>query len=403
MFKLFLLTISLVFGFSNTAIDYINELRQNSGLNILRHTNLLDNSSMNHLLYLKDKNIFSHKEFDKNNKYFTGETPTKRVNFLGHHGFALENMSKGDSNAKMSIDNLFSAIYHRFSFLSPNIDEIGMAKQRTKDNKENIFVFNMANSYANQVCKMANFQGFGRFYHGVCIDKSKRIGSSNFLAARDFLFTKNPEFVTYPYNYQSDIQPYFLEEVPDPLPECSISGYPISIGFNPLNFKRVNLQSFSLFKITKSAFQEIKNVKILTKRNDKKFKKYQFTLMPLDMLDWGSRYLVLFKYRQNDEDKEIRFHFSTRKLPYPSFIIDNNNKTLRLKANKKNYVFIKPKNCNARLKKTRVSYNASSNQVKSAIEKKFVNVISIYAHNLNGKTINVKVQNNLYDFKARIE
>ncbi len=61
------------------------------------------------------------------------------------------------------MDGLFSAIYHRFAFLSPGIDEIGVGvTQNEQDSDKSAFVYVMGNSELNRLCSFKSFKGAGK-------------------------------------------------------------------------------------------------------------------------------------------------------------------------------------------------------------------------------------------------
>ena len=177
---------------------YLNYIRQKAGLISLSENPLLNKAALNHARYLVAKGIISH--FEEQGPYFTGETPGDRLDFVGYaYNYIFENISQGDESWTESIDYLLAGIYHRCNFLSFKIQEIGLARI------DNIFVYELA----------------------LPTDQTPFI-------------LNNPSVIKWPEE-GTVIPPGFYFEEPDPLPDIGVSGYPISIHFNPFRVKEVKL------------------------------------------------------------------------------------------------------------------------------------------------------------------
>lgn len=122
-----------------SSFNLINKYRYNAGLNTLKYNNLLEDAAFNHSLYNQERielkqEIGHEQKFES--KLFSGVTPSQRAEFVGYtSNFVSENFTYINYEYKnkdiVSVDMLFTAIYHRFGFLNPLIDEIGFTK--TKD------------------------------------------------------------------------------------------------------------------------------------------------------------------------------------------------------------------------------------------------------------------------------
>ena len=308
-------------------INYINNLRSEAGLNLLTENSLLDEAAMNHANYLILNNTFGHYE-SKENVGFTGETPYKRVLNVGYTGFkVLENISAGDKDITESINGLFSAIYHRLGFLDFDINEIGIGEKYSDSyTYKTVFVYDM--------------------------------GSTDTSVA-----TNNPKYVIWPYDGATDVSPVFYEEIPDPLPNCSVSGYPISVEFNPEKIGNINLIDFEL---TDTATGEDVNSTILSQLTDpnKHFNQYQFALMPLERLKFNTQYNVKFVYSEDGLTKTITWNFKTKSLKYPYYIVDTQNATLKIKPANTYIIYLKPLNCNDKFSRFSASYFGSSPKIE---------------------------------------
>ena len=105
---------------------------------------------------------------------------------------------------------------------------------------------------------------------------------------------RNPKIVLWPAVNSKKIPPAFYEESPDPLPDLSVSGYPISIQINPAYGEHISLVSFRLFKVIEEDDEAINQIRILDKSNDpnKILDERTFVLFPLKRLDWNQGYKI---------------------------------------------------------------------------------------------------------------
>jgi len=308
------------------ALEYLNYLRVNSGLIPLRENSHLKLAAKNHANYLIQNSLIGHSE-DRNNIGFTGKFGSNRAIFAGYKtSMVIENISNNNFSAKESIDGLMSAIYHRFGFLDFNIDEIGIGISQNINNRyESAFVYDMGSFNLENLCKKeVNNQNFKTYVEGICNNKSIRVDGELFTKALNSNRLKNSKVVIYPFDGQTDIPPAFYDELPDPLPEYSVSGFPISISFNEAFFKDIKLLEFKLFKGEK----EITKTKIYSKESDpnRRLKNGEFALFPLKRLDWNSRYKVVVKYLSNRKIYKKVWHFKTKNFKDKFYCVTKNSK-----------------------------------------------------------------------------
>ena len=230
------------------ARSHLNSIREEMNLNTLLQDDLLNIAAQGHADYLVANNESSHYQVAGQTK-FTGERPVDRTldaNYLSTH--VSENVSTQTYSAQSSIDGLFSAIYHRFGFLSLSIDEIGVGTTQEKAKTSNsAFVYVMANSAIKRLCHDRSFKGSGKYYYKICKDETHRVSEKAFIKAQNDNKRHNPKIVVYPYDGQTEVPPVFYDESPDPLPNHDVSGFPVSVEFNDYYFKEVELLSFKLF------------------------------------------------------------------------------------------------------------------------------------------------------------
>jgi len=323
------------------ALTYLNKLRQGAGLIPLSSSKILNHASKNHANYLIGNHSYGHYE-DQNKSGFTGEFASNRVKNEGYHtDLIIENVSSNNKNYKESIDGLFAAVYHRFAFLDFQGDEIGIAiKQNPFNVRETAFVYNIGSSILNKLYK-----------------ESKKPSKKALNRALDNYKNINSNVVTYPFNKQTDVPPVFFNEIPDPLPNHDVSGFPISISFNQAHFKTVKLLKFELLKDEKTISKSI----VYDNKTDpnKRLDKFSFVLFPLDRLEWNQKYFVKFLAIIDKQLVEKKWSFKTRTPTIPLHKIEDESKTITITVNKPNLFYFPPKTAKDLLKKVR--YNPCFN------------------------------------------
>ncbi|AQW81343.1 SCP-like extracellular protein [Campylobacter pinnipediorum subsp. pinnipediorum] len=371
-------------------VDYINTIREDNGLGWFRANKNLEISATNHanhLLKNKDKISVSMHDEERNLDGFTGEDVSQRAMFAGYSSsYVVENISNNQINTRSSIDNLLSAIYHRFGFLNYSFNEIGFANVSFGDEK--FYVYNMGNSYVNNIClKGGDFKNSGYYIDNVCKNNIYKIKQDSFKIAT---IPKSPEYIKFPY--KNPALAYFSGEIPDPIPSCKIMGNPISIEFNP-NIENIKMQSFKIFRDNK----EIDDTVIITKQNDinHKFNKNQFALFSKKVFDFDKEYLAVFKYTQNNKDKEIRWSFKTLTPRFNYFSIKDGD-ILEIYPDRFYDIFIKPRDCNDVF--TSYSYKKST-LLDAYVRDIGVNMIRISLSGYKGDKITISTNNGV-KFKA---
>ena len=326
------------------AMSLLNEIREAMGMNTLVHNDQLAQAAQAHADYLVKNRVTSHGEIP-GRPGFTGRTPAERALHAGYLSTQVsENLSTKNRDARSSIDGLFSAIYHRFGFLDVGIDEIGVGAAQDVHHTENsAFVYVMGNSYLNALCHERAFKGYGRYVYGVCRDKRHRIAQKRFLEAQDANRRYNPKIVCYPYDGQKDVPPSFYDEMPDPLPDYEVSGFPVSVTFNAYFFKRVELVSFTL---TRSDGKPVGPLRLLSAKNDPngRFTPYQFALFPLHRLEYDTEYQAKIIYKEQGRKMSRSWYFHTRKFSEPILRITKQEATITIRPHKSYLLYLVPRN-----------------------------------------------------------
>ena len=319
----------------------VNSIREAMQMQTLSQNEQLHTAAQAHADYLVLNHESSHNEIE-GHRGFTGTRPVDRAFYAGYNAsYVSENLSGKNPNAQSSVDGLFSAIYHRFGFLNPGIDEIGVGVTQDEENTQNsAFVYVMGNSELNRLCSVKSFNGFGKYVYRVCREKEHRIAEKKFHKAQNYNKQNNPKILLYPYDGQSEVPPAFYSEIPDPLPEYEVSGFPISIEFNDYFFKKVQIDSFKLFKND----EEVSNVLLMDKQNDPnmKFTDKQVALFPLERLEYDTTYRAVVVYRANGKREKIMWEFSTKRPTEILHIVSKKEEEIIIAAGRSHLIYFRP-------------------------------------------------------------
>jgi hypothetical protein len=293
------------------AVTYLNDIRHSVSLDLLEESRELETSALSHASYLLANNLYTHTQEHTLSEYL-GTTPLQRARRSGYKsGAVLENIYAGDVSGKEAIDILMSDIYHRFAFLAPDASKVGIAER-------------FLEAYA---------------YKRVHVFE---IGLDN-----DSIKSARPDIIFWPYDGAVDIMPVFYEEEPDPLPECSVSGYPVSVEFDPTVYKDIEVDSFVLLDMFGDPLPAV----LLDSRSDlnRIFSPFQYALMPIERLSWDSDYRVKIVFHDSSgRSYRKSWHFHTKRLPSDLVVITPQTNEVALKSGETYYLYLKPKDCNDR-------------------------------------------------------
>lgn len=310
-----LLLVSLEANSGNEGLAYLNSIRAQAGLIKLKPNKALQNAAVSHAKYLIENQTNGH--YEKKGKYaYTGITPSNRVTKAGYPStFVMENLSVNTVGQEKSIENLFAAIYHRFVFLNLDKDEIGFGVASTQMNRQikRAYVYDMGSSRVSKLCNQSFTMKNGVYYmKDICNQSAKMVPKSLFEEKQDEVRRANRDIIVYPYAEQKNVWPAFYNESPDPLPGYKVSGFPISVQFNPADYKSVTLRSFRLYDENAN---EIKETRILQHKNDHNhlLTKLEFALMPLKRLEFDTKYTAVFEAVADGNQVKKRWSFRTVK------------------------------------------------------------------------------------------
>ena len=452
------------------AVDDVNAVRRLAALPELSSSVELTNAAQAHARYLQRYSpsgrglIGSAHEQRKGLPEFTGHLAADRALYFGYpHSQVTENVSLGNDSIQESISILMSAIYHRFAFLDPLVDEIGAAQAGRS------YVFNMGKKQLSQIClnqpevaRMmpphsckgqlmkhsaylelcanlprearymppypyrcpdgsllreevmqavcanppagAELKGAGRYYdmcdnglklsakwlnrvcgnsqsaahypysgasYSICPeevpvyaewyenmcdtlpDSEREQGSGTYydFCSNGFEIKSEfydgleqealqalPEAVLWPADDAVSIQPVFYNEDPHPTPDLLMTGYPVSIQFNPRQVQDVSIMGFTLERKqdTESgkweAVEGVRQIDHLTDINGE-FTPYQFAWFPLQRLKWSSEYRYRVDALVDGGFKRYSARFRTTDLPVPLYEVDAESNTVRVQEN----------------------------------------------------------------------
>jgi uncharacterized protein YkwD len=339
------------------ALQYLNALRSRTGLWRFAPNSTLDKAAQNHAIYLASNQIASHyQELGKKN--FTGVKPTDRAHYVGYDTGVIENLATGVETPETSIDGLMSAIYHRFGLLTFQHDEIGIGWITAGQNGAfNSFVTNSGNKAQNTLCQQPEQlpTGVSFRYLQPCRNAQLRIESAKFKANAEWLTQKAPQGIIWPPHNATQVPPVFFDEDPDPLPNQNVSGYPVSVQFNPKDAAPQNL-SLELFVL---GGKRVEPTLLMHKANDphQRFSEREFALFPIERLQWGTNYEAVLKYTQNGKPFDIRWKFRTAEMLFPYMTLTESPKAaIQVKAGVDYAFYFAPRGQNDRFNQYAYEY-----------------------------------------------
>ncbi len=338
----------------DSTLSYLNDLRTHAGLQPLHSDRALAKAAKAHAKYALRVQRYSHHE-RKGIPGFTGKTPADRAVHAGYPSrFVMENIAVNTIGAKSTVDNLLSAIYHRFLFLGFDVDEMGQgnASMRKKRAIQQVHVFDMGAEAMASICRQEYKLRNGMYYlTGLCADEKTKIPQSVYEDARATIRKANGRIILYPYTNQKGIPPAFYNETPDPLPDYMVSGFPISVQFNPYYFHKIKILSFKLYDDTG---KEIKS-RLIDHRSDPngKLDLNEYALMPLARLKYATQYKAVFDAIADGKKIHRSWYFTTQEPSAKLYRIRGKKVKINIGNAKKIWLYFVPRNRRDILKKVR--------------------------------------------------
>jgi len=364
-----LITTLITTALYSDSISYINSIRDSVGLNKLDTEKHLSISSSYHAKYLLEHKINSH--YEEHDKDFYEKTPALRAIKSGYPTKDIkENIATNAKNENDAIDTLFSAIYHRFVFLDFTIDQIGKGIAKSKSN-QSVYVYDMGLSSVAKLCQDDFLTLEGVFYmQNLCKDSMHYVPKDAYQKAKNNIMAKNPKMVLFPNINQKNVPTAFYQEHPNPMPGYKVSGYPISVELNPYYFQDIKIKKFRLY----NAKGRMVRVKLLKKSNDpnKKLKRHQFAIIPLQRLEYGMQYKVYFEAYTDKGKIKQQWSFTTKSFSTPLFTIKHDYQTVHISKLKEIILYFKPRNRKDILQQVRLT-NANVKYIDA-------NTLKVYIH-----------------------
>lgn len=330
-----LLSFVLLVGSSASAespIGKLNQIRESSGLSPLVVDPILNQAALSQANYLSLGNPADHLQIEGYPKY-VGETPKDRALVAGWPtGLVYENFSMGERDSLSSLDELMSAIYHRNIFLKPELDRVGFAE--VGEGEFSSYVYVLSSSLAAEACLATEENP------QLCPEVDPLSPEEYRLASLEKLKT-SPRWVGWP-NKSLQVEPVFYDEVPDPLPDEEVSGYPISLEFNPALVPIApDLTSFEVFT---AEGKKIVPLLVMDEGSDpnERLGTHSFVFFPKYRLKWGESYDVVVKAKVAGRPLEVRWSFQTKQSAGTLVQIRGEGEWVRLDAKKLYSLYLPP-------------------------------------------------------------
>lgn len=153
-----------------------------------------------------------------------------------------------------------------------------------------------------------------------------------------------PVAVLWPPAGAVDVPPAFFLEQPDPLPDRPLSGYPLSIQFNPTYARRVTVEAFRLFQRMDDGFVPVEAVRLLDRDKDPNqiLSAHEFVLFPLERLAWGTEYRAEVVARLDGIGRRFDWSFETRGGDIPLLTADADFQRFTVRSGAEYLLYLPP-------------------------------------------------------------
>jgi uncharacterized protein YkwD len=325
-------------------LDTLNRLRRAAGMAPFAPQRLLDKAAQSHADYLARNRATGHGQ-TRSRPGFTGAGPVERAAWAGYpHRALAENVAEGQAGIVDATDALMSGIYHRLGFLAFGMDEVGIGISAAPERER--YVFNLGVAGLTRLCgerpAEARHAPPGSFYE-PCRD-GFRVRAEHYTRVTAAVQAANPRVVLWPPAEGSEIPPAFFNESPDPLPDYQVSGYPLSVQFNPAHVQRAAVRSFRVFHEAQGGRRELRATRLLDARSDPhdKFGPLEFALFPLQRLGWDQAYAAEAVFAVDGREETFRWRFRTRAAGAPLYTATAQGETLPVVAGRAYAIYVPP-------------------------------------------------------------
>ena len=286
--------------------EHLADIRRAAGLLPLARQPALELAARDHAAYLAEHRTTSHEQ-SRGRRGFTGETPSDRALARGYRGSASENVSYGHPDLGASIDGLMAAIYHRLNFLDFERDEIGIAACREEGSEA--YAYSLGATGLAALCARPARTTTGSFVRGLCAKDRRLLAARDVDEWRAVVTNRSPDVVVWPPPGEI-VAPAFFEEIPDPLPDRSVSGYPVSFQAHPGRFERLVVEHFELTSSGDAAVGPLRTLDVETDPHGK-LSTREWVVFPLQRLAWDTDYRVEAVVRVDGERRAFDWSFRT--------------------------------------------------------------------------------------------
>ena len=353
-----------------SAYNKLEEVRRQAGMPVLTVNTQLENAAQGHANYLLSNSITGHYQ-TIGTPGFTGTTPTNRAIAANYSNQLIsENVSSGNLTAINSVSTLMTAIYHRFGFLNFKSDEAGIGVTGAQS-ASGRYVYDLGSQLMSEACEQPEASS-GTYYTNVC-NPDIKLAEAFYNSANNRAQARNPAVILWPAPGAINATPAFFEESPDPLPDFSVSGNPISVQFNKFYFSNIEVSEFRLFDQNGS---EITNTRLIDSTNDvnSRFDTYQYALFPLDRLKWNTPYSVRLVYIADGETFTKEWGFTTAKPEgLDSRTVNQNGQQFIMGNGSEIAIYIPPESTTDTIGSVSYSYSSGSN-----VDLRFIDQNTLY-------------------------
>ena len=180
-----------------------------------------------------------------------------------------------------------------------------------------------------------------------------------------------PTAVIWPPRDAVDVPPAFFIEEPDPLPDLEVSGYPLSVQFNPARVDHVSLVDFALYRLEGEQQTRITATRLLDHRSDphQTLSAHEFALFPLQRLDWGSSYRAVVEVLLDGAPQRIEWTFQTRGGDLPLLVAADPRQRYRVRPGIDYLLYLPPDGDQARtVASTRIEFRRGNTAHLEAVD-----------------------------------
>lgn len=362
----------------NNVFMNLNNKREEAGLAAYAANTQLDSAANGHANYIVAEDSFNaHNQTQTSSTAFTGASISDRATNANYgSSYLAENISFNAFSGKQLLDDLFSAIYHRLGLLHWGHDEVGIGLVIDVDKEASLTDAQKASSqWASLVTLSGNTLAVQSDPNAVSTVEAK----------------STVDLAKWPPNAYT-VPTTFYEEHPDPLPTCSVSGYPVSVQVHPSKVGTISFVdgSFSLSDssgqvVTKAIFDNLTD----PNKTDASTEQEWIALFPEKPLKAATTYTASIQYVEGGVTKNLSWDFLTKQTDFDEHLIDSASETITLEKGDQIWITKDASTCNDWVS----SYGISTFQgMEYALE--YVNLNSLYFSSVTAGTFTITLKSN---------